>query len=78
MCLFYVEILVNFFLANVPGLKGLQIAGNPIENVPFEIIAAGLPMVMKFLRKLAKEQNTLLPVSETIITNPSCKLSSSK
>ncbi|KAL0277406.1 UNVERIFIED_CONTAM: hypothetical protein PYX00_004699 [Menopon gallinae] len=58
-------------LGLLPNLKGLQISGNPIVNVPYDVISNGFQSIIKHLRRLNVQENILLPSSDAIIVRPS-------
>lgn len=59
------------FPATIPNLRGLQTAGNPVENVPYEAVVEGFQGVMKHLKKLSSQTETLRPVSESFVLKTS-------
>jgi len=60
-----------YHLGVVKNLEGLQVACNPIENVPFEVLAHGFQAIIDFLKDIHNANKSFLPVCETVITHPS-------
>jgi hypothetical protein len=59
-------------LGCVPNIKGLQITGNPIENIPIDVIASGFTAIIKYLKKKStRESADVRPVDDTCIRKTS-------